>query len=698
MARRFVRADLSDDARDFRLVAVEPGVPMLDQSNANNKILYRWLGGLIADPVWVGDSDDFYMRDDHGGRLEEAVCQTIAPGDLEGPLKGDLELLRSRLNKAKPETQTERSLLEITQKTLRELLDDPNRTDLDDYFFKYRDMHDRWRLVWCWGFQRLDQEPAPAVICNDPQCNVLFVRRPKQSPKCPACEAGLLTGSRKRGYSKRNLKIAALLLLLALTLIYWYLHSDRLIATPQVYSGPVGSRVEFELTRAGLLPFLNEDVTRQAVGVVLDPAVARMNHHDASVTLTGRGTTVVRFHLGELATNITLVCTKAVNPKKLIIEPADPKLAVHATARLKVFGEYEDGTRADLSEVAEWIPQNDGTVYAYNGLLEGLAEGSSTIAVRYRANPEDDYVDASANVTVAKVKFKSLEVAVEPQPVGVGRASALRVDAVTADGVKYSVLESSRLKTDVKRPYLAAVEGHNLLGKQKGNGKLTAEFNDKLTAEANIGVVIVPGLDKFIVAPDKMKMVVGEIADLSVTSPSQAPIYITSSDPDTVEITAHNRLIARSEGKTNVEVVQGNQRQQVSVSVTSEEFTTIALRSSLVAVPVDHTIRPRVMATVGGKDGAAERTVEISPDLLTCEQEPSPRFAAFDPKTLSVRGIKPTGPSSPQTLAIYFAGHKTAAPVEVVLAPLRLELLPAGPVDLPLGQGIVPIGGFNLRQ
>ena len=46
----------------------------------------------------------------------------------------------------------------------------------------------------------------------------------------------------------------------------------------------------------------------------------------------------------------------------------------------------------------------------------------------------------------------------------------------------------------------------------------------------------------------------------------------------------------------------------------------------------------------------------------------------------------PTEKSSPQTLAVRLAAMTAKAPVEVVLAPLRLELTPAGPIDLPLGQ------------
>ena len=55
MATRFVRVDLSEEARDYRPIAVEPGVPMLDRSGANPRILFRWLGGMVAEPVWEDD-------------------------------------------------------------------------------------------------------------------------------------------------------------------------------------------------------------------------------------------------------------------------------------------------------------------------------------------------------------------------------------------------------------------------------------------------------------------------------------------------------------------------------------------------------------------------------------------------------------------------------------------------------------------
>jgi len=721
MATRFMRVDLSEDARDYRPVAIEPGVPLLDRANANAKILFRWLGGLAAEPMWEGESVSFFVRDDHGGRLEECVCQPATADDIKRTLQGDVNTLRDRIEKAKPETPTERALKKTLRQQFQELADNPNRTDLDSFFFRYRDANGNWRLVWCWGYQRVDQEPAPAVVCGDEECGLLFVRRPGQSPKCPACEAALALRPTKRHRLRRKRVLVPLLLLLLLALLAaWYFYPTRLVATPGEFAGPPGSRVEFTLRKSKL--FWKKDVTNRAVGVVLDPAVARLDPMGTAVTLTGLGKTLVRFHLGNLATDATLISGETKLPASIAIVPKNAELAVGTTAHLKLIGKYEDGSEVDLTDAAVWTPQNDGIVFAYNGLLEGLAEGNSTVTARYRPTPERDFLDATANVSVAEVELKSLELGVEPTPVGVARASELRIDAVAADGSKYSVLDSSLLDTQVTPPYMAAVEGRRLTGRHAGAARLTATFKEKLTAGTQFDVEFVPGLDKLAVYPEKLEMVVGQIADLNIVSPSQAPIYVRSANADLVRVTENNRLVARAEGGTQVEVIQGNQKRSVDVAIGRVSFDKLIIDPASVAVLVDHTAHPRVLARVNaapmapvappepaeplkegrqpgeGEEAAAKapespppvtvagRYVEIAPGLLTIQRQPSPRYADLDPKTLGLHGISPTDPSIPQSLGVYFDTYEASAPVEVIVAPLRLALKPAGPVDLPLGQ------------
>ena len=185
MATPFVRVDLSDEARDFRPYALEPGVPMLDRSNANAKILFRWLGGMVAEPEWEGDSVSFYVQDDRGGRLEEVVCQPASQADLKGPLKRDLETLKERIERVKPETATERAVKKMLSRSFADLVEAPQSTELDCYFFRYRDVQGRWRLVWCWGYRRGDQEPAPAVLCSRAECNLLLLAWHRHRPCSP---------------------------------------------------------------------------------------------------------------------------------------------------------------------------------------------------------------------------------------------------------------------------------------------------------------------------------------------------------------------------------------------------------------------------------------------------------------------------------------------------------------------------------
>ncbi|MDZ7618455.1 MAG: hypothetical protein U1E05_15730, partial [Patescibacteria group bacterium] len=356
MAIRFCRVDLSPDARDFRPVAIEPGVPLLDRSGSNDRIVFRWLGGVAAEPSWEGDAVGFFARDDHGGRLAEVTVHPAAPAELQGPLKGEMDRLRQRLAEAKPETGTERALHTALLKSFQDLVDSPDRTDLDAYFFKYRDGGGNPRLVWCWGYRRTDQEPSPAVVCTSPECALLFIRR-AGNPKCPACAKALAVGPKKRR-RKRSVLLPILLLLLAAAIVgHWWAHPPGLVATPAFVEGPAGSRVELKIERLGWIPFWKTDVTEQAVGIVLDPSVARYDQMTAAASLTGLGQTVLRIHLGDnRPANVTLVVGPPQVPEKLRIEPAEVELGVGTTAQLRLFGQLKDGSEVDLTDAAEWPP------------------------------------------------------------------------------------------------------------------------------------------------------------------------------------------------------------------------------------------------------------------------------------------------------------------------------------------------------
>ena len=682
MATRFVRVDLSETARDYRPIAVEPGVPMLDRSGANARILFRWLGGMVAEPVWEDDIAGFYVRDDQGGRLEDVICQPASAQDLQGLLRDDLDKLRQRLDQSRGETPTERTLRKVLMQTFKDLADNPARSDQDSYFFRYRDVMGNWRLIWCWGYERLDHEPAPSVVCTDPNCNLLFVRRPGKSPRCPSC-AGLL---QIRPKSKTNWKIMALALLLLLLLLggtgWWMMRPAALVAFPAQLTGPVGTRFECQVMEKSL--FKKKNVTRDAVGITYDPRVAGFNQATGSIRLTNVGDTMIEFQYGSRKAVVKVSVTPPVNPDKLVIMPGTVDLAVGTTARLKVFGEYADGTRVDLTEASEWIPQNDGKVFAHGSLVEGLTAGSSTIAARYRGAPDGKYVEAAATVNVAKGDFQSIDVGVDPSTVGVGLYGKVHIDAVTSDGKRYNLLESSQLQAEVVPSYVATLERETLQGQRAGPGKLAVTFGSGLTGSGEFAVAL-PRAFASAVHPESLDMAIGEIADIVYVSPDRGPVHLSSSKPGIVDITADNRVIGRSVGDTEVTISQsGKTLGTVPVTVAKAEFQGIFFDPGSLAVVVDDTMHPKVFAAVAGSD--PPRNAEIAPDRIATERRPASEFAGFDARAFELSGVKPTNSSSPQELAVRMGNWKAAAPVQVVMAPCRLELTPAGPIDLPLGQ------------
>ena len=149
-------------------------------------------------------------------------------------------------------------------------------------------------------------------------------------------------------------------------------------------------------------------------------------------------------------------------------------------------------------------------------------------------------------------------------------------------------------------------------------------------------------------------------------------------------------------GDTQIALIQsGKTLGTVDVNVTKEEFQGIFFDPGSLAVEVDDVLHPKVFAMVAGSD--PPRNAEIAPEWIETEKRPSPVFAGFDAKAFELIGVKPTDPSSPQELAVRMGNLRAVAPVEVVLAPCRLELTPAGPIDLPLGQMLRLQGYANYR-
>ena len=550
MAQRFVRVDLSDSARDFRPIALEPGVPMLDSANANGRIIHRWLGDLAGEPEMAGDSVNYFVRTNDGGRLEEVTCQPTTEEDLRGPLAGELKKLEERLGAVKAENSTERLLLRVLAENLDDLLNNEARSDRSNYFFKYRDVLGRLRLVWCWGFQRMDLQPAPTALCADDDCNLLFLKRPGQKPKCPACQAALPTKPKKKKRSKAPLLLLLPLLLCLLVGGAWYWNSNRLIARPAEWTGPVGARIPFEIVTPGFFGLGAKAVSLEVVAISEDPRVVRFERGGSMGITQSQGETVLRFYYRGRMAEAKMTVTDPGPPDRITISPQLVQLGVGTTERLFVHAHYADGAVVTLTDIVEWPPLDDGVVYACNGLLEGRAVGTSTVAARlpYRQSVEEpseedadptvkqaadgtwyrtEYLEATANVSVSDIEITRIDTTILPAEVPLGQSAGVFIHAVTADNQRFPIRESSRLKLSVEPAHVASVDATSISARQLGQAKLIVQFGST-SGEQAFDVVPATAIDTLIVAPEAMQMAVGEIADLSIASPLRGRIDVTS--------------------------------------------------------------------------------------------------------------------------------------------------------------------------
>ncbi len=680
MATRFVRLDLADDAVDFRPIAIEPGVPLLDTSGANDKTMFKWLGGLIAEPEWHDDgkSVDFYVRDDQGGRLEEANVVLIDEADLEGPLLPYVEQIKERLAAAKACSGAEEMMLRLVKDQFNTIVEDLNFPGRTSFFYKYKDSNDNWRLVWAYGFQRSDEEIGKAIICDDPECMQLYIQRPNQPKRCPGCQAMPWTRKKRMDAMKRRIRWSVLLLLLLL-FFGWMLNNllFALKVTPKPVIVPVGSMVDFNVRKPGLFNLgliMAGDVTAQAQTQVADTRVMYFTDGMRAFAQSP-GKTNVTFYAAGRRKTVEVEVVPPVMPQKLRLEPASAELAVGSTQQFKVIGEYENGTSADLSQACVWKSKNDGTIYHYNGFVEGLADGSSAVVCQYRASAKDQYIDAAADVKVNAEALQNLKVSVYPKEIPLGQDGIISVSAQTASGKTVSLTGSSILDWSVDPPQVAKYQGNILKTLNPGGGAIKLKSGD-MSADCPFSVMENNGVTGLRVSPTEFSMHVDELLPLSVSAPAGSPIKVVSRNLKVIGIDDKGRLIGRTAGTADVVVKAGAEEKMVKVTVIEGKVTSIAAFPPEIMVPIDHQTQGKILAL--SSDG---KYFSLASERVSIDSKPSSRFIEVDNR-LNVKGFEPT---STQPLVMNYRGVTATAPISVIPAPQRLSISPAGSVKLPLG-------------
>ncbi len=184
---------------------------------------------------------------------------------------------------------------------------------------------------------------------------------------------------------------------------------------------------------------------------------------------------------------------------------------------------------------------------------------------------------------------------------------------------------------------------------------------------------------RFDVKPKDLQLAVGEIAELGVNASGDSAILYASAAPEIAEVIEGNRIAGRSPGVATITVSQGAQQERVRVVVEAKKVKEIFFVPSRAVVLVDGSLPVRL---VGRSDQQHE--MDFSPDQLVWERLPTASFADLDIKSLKITGSQPTG-DQPQQAIAHLGQLEATLLIDVIAAPLRVELTPPGPVELPTG-------------
>jgi len=638
MARRFVRVDLSDTARDFRPVAIEPGLPLLDRASANGRLWFKWLGGLVAEPEWDGESVSFFVQDDHGGRLEDAVCQPASDEDLAGLLKDDLALLRERLAKAKAESSSERLVLKKLREDFAALADDPDRLDRDCHFFRFRDVQHRWRLVWCPGFQRRDAEAAQAVICTDPDCNLLFVRRPGGSARCPGCRAALLAAAP----SRRGRRWAALLvLLIAAALAWWLLYPRGLNVSPDRLELAVGQTRDLEIESRSLWPI--QVGSSDAAVVAVDP--------ERRLTARAPGSTGVEVRQAWLTRRVDVRVNAPPKEEIAVASPPAPKKVPPGPDKPPP-GPIEPAKPVEPIQV---VPA----------------------PVESRGAPTEVVIASDQGDTV---RF----------PVG-AEFGDFRVEARYSDGFTQIVTRRASLRT-AEEPAAAPVSfsSGRMLGLRPGKTTVQAEYAG-VAAKRGLGVEVTPAadVDEIRLTPSPASLLPGESITLEAVGykggksvgaiTGLAGIGWKSSDEQVVLVAGPVATAVKS-GQAAVTAQLGPLTSQpAQLSVVAAIADALRVEPGLIRLRVGESLR------IGSDVSVFRGPLDVSPRCTVAPAAPS--VVRYDADTHSLVGV------APGTTAVHFGrGDKMASAVVEVIAAAFAEgrvVIEPGAETLSPGQAVM---------
>ncbi|MGO9452235.1 MAG: beta strand repeat-containing protein [Candidatus Binataceae bacterium] len=210
-----------------------------------------------------------------------------------------------------------------------------------------------------------------------------------------------------------------------------------------------------------------------------DPSIAIVGNFFFDGRLKGQaiGSATISASLGPVSGSTLATVTPAVLTS-ITVEPENAKIAVGSAVQMVATGNYSDGSKQDLTQLATWISSNQSIAQVSNaptsqGQVSGIAAGSATISAIYGG--------LSNGTTVTVTAPRLVSITVTPANPSLRRNSSLQMTATAtySDGSTEDLTDfADWTSSDSRVASFNYCHGQNglLFGKDTGTATVRAEY------------------------------------------------------------------------------------------------------------------------------------------------------------------------------------------------------------------------------
>ncbi|HEY2492387.1 MAG TPA: Ig-like domain-containing protein [Paenibacillus sp.] len=399
----------------------------------------------------------------------------------------------------------------------------------------------------------------------------------------------------------------------------------------------IGKSKDLKLT-ATYADGTKEDVTSKAEWTSSDAGIAYVSKGKISAYKMGE-VTITATYGGSSVTSKVKVDIVA----KVALSAKTASIKVDKEYQVNLMGTNEAGIEENLNSKAEWSSSKSEVAEVKDGLIKGLATGTSTITALYNKT--------KYTMTISVGLVSSLEADTRLLIMSSGDEKSIKVTSTDAADLSEDVTALATWKSS--NTSVASVNKGNVKGYSNGKSTITAEYGgQKVTITVEVDVI-----SKIEASVQHFSMKSGDKEDVTIT--------VTYSDGTTKDVSSRTEwktsnykvatvskgnIKAISYGKTNIIAKFANKSITIPVNVDMLKY----LQTNEVAMSLKVGEEAKVIATATYTDGTESN---VSTDALW-------KSSKILTATVKDGKIKATGKGK-ATITVSHAGKKTKVVITV---------------------------------